>query len=120
MKKYRKEEIIQETCISITCDKCKKEYDDVMEMQEFLHYVNDAGYASIFGDGNRLRLDLCQNCTKELLGPFIRIEGNYIWDRDLVSDGIEQSKMDPKHDQLNELLDKDFWAQSSFKDDKDE
>jgi hypothetical protein len=88
-----------------------------MEMQEFLHFENDAGYGSVMGDGNRLRLDLCQHCTKELLEPFIRIEGNYIWsDQEAFMDAVKDSKMDPKHDHLNELL----ADHSSFKDDKPE
>ncbi len=63
---------------TVQCDRCKKVYGDIMEIQEFLLYANDAGYGSIMGDGNRLRADICQHCVKELLGPFIRVEGNYI------------------------------------------
>lgn len=107
MKKYRKEEVIQQVCIAITCDKCKKEYDDIMEMQEFLHYVNDAGYGSVMGDGNKLRLDLCQYCTNELLGPFIRIEDNYISGHTVDSNELED-------------LFEEFTKASSFKDDKGE
>lgn len=58
---------------SITCDCCKKEYDDTMEIQEFLSYNDTAGYSSIFGDMNRLSLDLCQYCIKELLGKYLII-----------------------------------------------
>ena len=61
------------------CDRCKREYDDILETQEFLHYRNYAGYSSVFGDGNILRLDLCQHCVKALLNDYIHIEGNYIW-----------------------------------------
>ena len=140
MKTYRKEEVIQKVLVAVTCDKCKKEYDDIMEMQEFLHYENDAGYGSVMGDGNRLRMDLCQHCVKEVLGEFIRTEGNYIWERDEILDSvgrdqtalfahelpaetieaIKDVKMDPKHDPLDKLLDEDFFAQSSFRGDKDE
>ena|SRR5665213_3001976 len=116
MKKYKQVQVEKRELVSVTCDKCKKEYDDIMEMQEFLHYDNDAGYGSIMGDGNRLRLDLCQHCTHELLGSFIRTEGNYIWS----GDELEDSKMDPKHNHLNDLLAEDFFAQSSFKGDKDD
>lgn len=106
MKTYRREEVIQKVCVAITCDRCKTEYDDIMEMQEFLHFENDAGYGSVMGDGNRLRLDLCQTCVKELLGPFIRVVGNYI-NSDLPEGSSLQSA-------------EDFFAQSSFKDDKPE
>ena len=34
------------------------------------------GYNSKFGDGDELSLDLCQACTKTLLGHAIRSHGN--------------------------------------------
>lgn len=52
---------------SITCDHCGKEYNDLMEIQEFLNYSNIGGYNSIFGDGNKIEFDLCQYCLKEIL-----------------------------------------------------
>lgn len=120
MKTYKEVPSTRQELISITCDRCKKEYDDIMEMQEFLHYTNDAGYGSIMGDGNRLRSDLCQYCVSEVLGPYIRVEGNYISGGDFDQDttfayradelptetieAIKNSKMDPKHNHLNDLL----------------
>lgn len=80
MKKWKKSHKPVDTLVSIICDCCKKEYTDQLELQEFLCYANDAGYGSIMGDGNQLRLDLCQYCTQDILGSYIRIEGNYIWD----------------------------------------
>jgi hypothetical protein len=107
MKNYELREVQQKELISITCDCCKTVYSDIMEMQEFLHYANDAGYGSIMGDGNRLRLDLCQHCTKKLLGDYIRVAGNYI------NGGLPQEV--PLY-QAN-----DFFSEiSSFKDDKPE
>ena len=115
MKNFKEIQVTEQELDSITCDRCKKTYDDIMEIQEFLCYENDAGYGSIMGDGNKLRAEICQHCVKELLGPYIRIVGNYIWDgrpthyfahelpQDLV-DSIANAKMDPKHDHLNELL----------------
>lgn len=107
-------EQVQKT-ISVTCDRCNKEYDDIMEMQEFLHYRNDAGYGSVLGDGNKLRMDMCQYCVQEVLGPFIRTEGNYIWDSTPEAffadelppetiEAIKNVKMDSHHDYLNHLL----------------
>ena len=32
------------------------------------------GYGSVFGDENIAKLDLCQDCFKEVLGHLIRIE----------------------------------------------
>ena len=60
------------------CDKCHKKFDvenkdDIYEIQEFLHFRNTGGYDSIFGDGTEIEIDLCQHCTKEVLGQYIRI-----------------------------------------------
>lgn len=60
----------------IQCDACKITYDvhtdpNGIERQEFLHYHDQAGYGSIFGDGNFLSLDLCQHCVKKHLGNFL-------------------------------------------------
>lgn len=78
MKNFKDVQVTQKELVSITCDCCKTDYEDILEIQEFLHYANDAGYGSVMGDGNCLRLDLCQHCTKKLLGEFIRVNGNYI------------------------------------------
>ena len=59
-----------------TCDKCGKSAtrdEDPFEFQEFLHWENDCGYNSVFGDGSGLEIDLCQNCVKEVLGPYLFI-----------------------------------------------
>lgn len=64
---------------AVVCDCCKKEYHpyyDEMELQEFLHYTNTGGYASIFGDGVTMTLDLCQRCTRTLLGDYMRFRSN--------------------------------------------
>lgn len=39
---------------------------------EYLSIDHIGGYASIFGDEARMRLDLCQHCVKELLLPSAR------------------------------------------------
>ena len=52
------------------CDKCKKEISNDIELQE-THSINFiGGYGSVFGDGNKVECDLCQNCLKELIGDF--------------------------------------------------
>lgn len=58
--------------VSITCDRCKRSYKNDMDIQEFLCHYNTGGYASVFGDGAVISLDLCQHCVKELLGDFIQ------------------------------------------------
>jgi hypothetical protein len=74
MKNYLIETVEQQVLKSITCDCCKKEYDNIMETQEFLSWKDRAGYGNMaFGDLNYLELDLCQYCTKKLLGEYIRV-----------------------------------------------
>lgn len=59
------------------CFKCKKTWsnDDhgIFEVQEFLHFSQRCGYGSIFGDGNLVSVQLCQHCTKKVLGPYLKI-----------------------------------------------
>lgn len=44
-----------------------------VEFQEFVSIDLKAGYASIFGKGNEVRIDLCPHCLKSTLGPWLRI-----------------------------------------------
>lgn len=72
----KKREMVQvEAIAEITCDRCMKCFtkDDAgwHEMQS-IEFVG--GYESIFGDGMSVSIDLCQNCLKETLGPWLRIE----------------------------------------------
>lgn len=59
---------------SFTCDRCKKiiDLDDMVGIQEMLHWTMRGGYGSVFGDGCLATLDLCQECTNEALGKFIQ------------------------------------------------
>lgn len=59
--------------VSVTCDCCGKEYPDKMDRQEFVNLDFIGGYGSVFGDMNRVQLDLCQTCFKEKLGEYIRV-----------------------------------------------
>ena len=72
MRKTEKEIIERTRCVSIICDCCKKEFDNDMDLQEFLSHYNTGGYSSVFGDGVVMSLDLCQDCVKKLLGEFIQ------------------------------------------------
>lgn len=69
----------------IQCFKCLKSYrresgNDCFEAQEFLTFSQRGGYGSIFGDGNKVSVQLCQRCTKELLGPYLKIVEGVWWD----------------------------------------
>lgn len=52
---------------SITCDICKKDYDDVLEIQEFHHIHFVGGYNSVFGDESMIECDVCQHCLYEMI-----------------------------------------------------
>ncbi|HRQ56395.1 MAG TPA: hypothetical protein PLN31_03185 [Azoarcus taiwanensis] len=64
--------IPERVCI---CDRCGRAIppQDHDEDQERLAIDFTAGYASVFGDGNRVQADLCQHCVKKVLGRWLRI-----------------------------------------------
>jgi len=55
------------------CDRCGKlsNIDDA-EFKEFLSIDRVCGYGSVFGDGERIAVDLCQRCVKNILGEWLR------------------------------------------------
>lgn len=57
-----------------SCDRCRlhAEKNDP-EFHEFLSIDRQAGFGSVFGDGNRLKLDLCQHCVKALLNQWLSV-----------------------------------------------
>jgi hypothetical protein len=60
----------------IRCDRCGRlaeAGDAELEFQEFVSIDLNAGYASIFGDGNHVQVDLCQHCLKDVLGRWLRV-----------------------------------------------
>lgn len=58
----------------IRCDRCERLSElGEMEFEEYVSLDHKAGYASVFGDGNQVQIDLCQHCVKELLGQWLRI-----------------------------------------------
>jgi hypothetical protein len=70
----RKETREVEVVTAYKCDGCGKEFgnEDWAELQEMLHWRNNGGYGSIFGDCTNMALDLCQHCVKERLGDILR------------------------------------------------
>ena len=80
MKIYIEEAYTRKILDTIVCDCCKIVYEndnklkDVIEIEEFISIDKLNGYGSIFGDESKMKLDLCQNCVKKLLGEYIRIE----------------------------------------------
>lgn len=74
----------------IFCDKCNKEleFGDWVELQERHTIKFQGGYGSVFGDGSRVLIDLCQHCLKSMLekegllhkGTVTEVD----WGRDMV------------------------------------
>lgn len=58
----------------IRCDRCGllAERGDA-EFTEMSCIRMKAGYGSIFGDGNKVEVDLCQRCLKLTLGRWLRV-----------------------------------------------
>lgn len=55
-----------------SCDRCHFHAEkDNPEFHEFLSIDRRVGFGSVFDDGNRLKLDLCQHCVKELLNSWL-------------------------------------------------
>ena len=60
----------------IRCDRCERVAEaDEMEFHEFTSIDHTAGYGSIFGDGKKVQIDLCQLCLKQALGQWLKVTG---------------------------------------------
>ena len=57
--------------IAVTCDVCKRRYEEPTEIQGFIHVKKTGSDGSIFGDGTLIECDLCQHCLKDHLGEFL-------------------------------------------------
>ena len=59
----------------IRCDRCGKEAErGEVGFVEMTPIGFDAGYNSIFGDGNRVEVDLCEPCLRDTLGAWLRVK----------------------------------------------
>lgn len=59
------------------CYRCGRDLDpdrNVFEAQEALRIDFLTGYASVFGDCNRVAGLFCQHCVQDLLGSYLQIE----------------------------------------------
>lgn len=57
-----------------TCDRCQRRMTrDDPDWHEKLSVAFRGGFDSIFGDGCMVSIDLCQQCVKEALGPWLRV-----------------------------------------------
>jgi hypothetical protein len=59
----------------IKCDRCGRlTARDELEFHAITSIGFNAGYASIFGDGNRVEIDLCEPCLKDTLDKWLRVK----------------------------------------------
>ncbi len=73
MTKQFREKVVPEIS-GYVCDRCGREAEaQGEEAEEFVSFERVSGYGSIFGDGNRIAVDICQYCLKDVLGEWLRI-----------------------------------------------
>ena len=67
----------EEGNLTHSCDRCglvMEQHAVDCEWQERLVASFRGGWGSVFGDGNLVQGDFCQNCIKEVLGPWLRTD----------------------------------------------
>lgn len=76
---YRDEQVKRTVVTGFECNRCGQFYpaDDFVEMQERLSWVNACGFGSVFGDGNRVELELCQSCVQAVLGEYLTVHEDF-------------------------------------------
>ena len=74
----KKVQIDYNEVVSVTCSKCHKVItpSDWIEWQEYQTISFTGGYGSKFGDGQTIRIDLCQDCLFEFSKDFYEVEEN--------------------------------------------
>lgn len=66
----------------IRCDRCDKEVHRTgSDFEQMTSIGFDAGYGSIFGDGNRVEIDLCEPCLRATLGTWLRVRSPWSIDQ---------------------------------------
>lgn len=59
----------------IRCDRCGKDTErGEPGFAQMTSIALDAGFGSIFGDGNRVEVDLCEPCLRDTLGAWLRVK----------------------------------------------
>jgi len=59
---------------ALVCDGCGLEANaDDYEFHEFISVNHHCGYGSIHGDGNKVEVDLCQQCFADMCGDTLRV-----------------------------------------------
>lgn len=66
----------------IRCDRCDKEvHRTESDFEQMTSIGFDAAYGSIFGDGNRVEIDLCEPCLCATLGTWLRVRSPWSIDQ---------------------------------------
>jgi hypothetical protein len=75
MLEYRNK-VIKEPA-ACTCDRCGRrmtaDLNQDWEWNQKLSISFEGGFGSVFGDGNKISVDLCQHCVLDTLGQWLRI-----------------------------------------------
>ncbi|MCP5008234.1 MAG: hypothetical protein GY941_30510 [Planctomycetes bacterium] len=72
MQRYEIEQVEQARLVEYTCDVCGRDLTDILEGQEAYTFERDGGYGSVFGDGSRINLDVCQHCFKDAFEEYLQ------------------------------------------------
>lgn len=74
MRTFEEVETTYTQMVEKRCDRCGKDLlTDTYEDQESISITHHCGYGSIWGDGNRVEIDLCQNCVEGMFGEYLRV-----------------------------------------------
>lgn len=79
-----------------TCDRCgRRMTPDApdLEWYERVSIAYHGGFASLFGDGHAISVDLCQYCVRDTLGAWLRIASSSIYDLEPLSAPIPLSSL---------------------------
>src|SRR5450755_1236646 len=80
----------------IVCDRCgRRARRDENDFALMTSIGLCAGFASIFGDGNRVEIDLCEPCLRDTLGTWLRV-GEPEREPDDTSPAALLEKFDPE------------------------
>lgn len=70
---YRPDEHSVLRVVGLRCDRCARNFNDPMDVQEALNVSFRAGYLSAWGDGNDVQAALCDACAFAILRPFATV-----------------------------------------------
>ncbi len=99
----RREITIPGEMTAFECDVCRRRYDpttkntydglqDSIEVNEVHAISFEAGYGSVFGDGNTVECEVCQHCLKRLLGDYMRVQERETVDEKKDQDVVKEEK----------------------------